>query len=223
MIGLLASFLTIGSALASDIPTGNLFVDRSLVRVGSRSQLDWNIQYPARPVDVDLIPTTKVKMTVRTLGVAFQSGSTLLPLEGSWARNNSSWTVFFRGTAPSVIPTQTLVTADIAKGDKIKFRARGGANAAGTSWYPFHQTNNSDPYAVVLKNGDRPPSYAPAYNQGTVKSFLSPYLDSTGKIKIGADDLIILWEASEAAPGTTFFDMQDLVVLVSFEVYGASN
>lgn len=30
-------------------------------------------------------------------------------------------------------------------------------------------------------------------------------------------DLIILWEASTAKPGTTYFDMQDLVVLVSFE------
>jgi hypothetical protein len=109
------------------------------------------------------------------------------------------------------------VETTVEANETISFRARGGANSRGTSWYDYHQTNNNDKYAVVLKNGDSPPNYAPAYDQGTVKSFLSPYLDSTGKIKIGPQDLIILWEGSTAAPGTTYFDMQDLVVLVSFE------
>lgn len=216
---LLASLCSIHSAFAADaIPTGKLNVDRSLVRVGTRSQLDWQIAYPdAQLVPVKLIPTTKVRMRVRTLGVAFQSGKTLLPFEGSWKINSTSWSVFFKGSAPSVVPTKVLVEQIVEANDTIRFRARGGANATGSSWYSYHETNNNDQYAVVLKNGDAPPSYAPAYNQGNVKSFLSPYLDSTGKIKIGEQDLIILWEGSTAAPGTTYFDMQDLVVLVSFE------
>lgn len=156
-------------------------------------------------------------MRVRTLGVAFQSGSTLLALEGSWSKNNGSWATFFTGTGPTVVPTNVLVDVTLNKGDTVKFRARGAANTQRSSWYAYHQTGGTDQYAVVLKNGDSAPSYAPAYNQGTVKSFLSPYLDGMGKIKIGPQDLIILWEASTAAPGTTYFDMQDLVVLVSFE------
>lgn len=219
MTGLLAGLCTLGSAFAADaVPTGTLNVDRTLVRVGTRSQLDWQINYPnTPPVGVDLIPTTKVKMRVRTLGVAFQSGNTLLPFEGGWKTSKSSWSVFFNGNAKSVVPTRVLVDKTVEANDTISFRARGGANANGTSWYPYHQTNNNDPYAVVLKNGDKPPTYAPAYNQGNIKSFLSPYLNSSGRIKIGEQDLIILWEGSTAAPGTTFFDMQDLVVLVSFE------
>ena len=219
MAGLLASLCTLSSAFAADaVPTGTLNVDRTLVRVGTRSQLDWQINYPNTPlVGVDLVPKTKVIMRVRTLGVAFQSGSTPLPFEGSWKINNTSWSVFFKGNAASVQPTKILVEKTVEANDTIRFRARGGSNAAGTSWYGYHETNNNDKYAVVLKNGDSPPSYAPAYNQGTIKSFLSPYLDSTGKIKIGEQDLIILWEGSSAAPGTTYFDMQDLVVLVSFE------
>ncbi len=220
MIGLLASLCTLSSAFAADaIPTGKLNVDRTLVRVGTASKLDWQISYPAPPVGVNLIPTVKVKMRVRTLGVAFQSGSTLLPFEGSWKTDKTSWSVFFKGTAPSVVPTNVLVDRTVEANEIISFRARGGKNAAGTSWYNYHQTNASDQYAVVLKNGDKPPSYAPAYNQGNVKSFLSGYIDSSGKIKIGGQDLIILWEGSEAAPGTTYFDMQDLVVLVSFETF----
>ena len=218
MIGLLASFFSSYATFAQGIPTGRLNVDRTLVRVGTKSNLDWQIQYPnIRTVDVDLKPTTKVKMRVRTLGVAFQSGSTLLPFEGSWKINSTSWNVFFKGNANAVVPTSVLVEQIVDKGDTIRFRGRGGANANGTSWYDYHETNNNDPYAVVMKNGDSPPSYVPAYNQGTIKSFLSPYIDTTGKIKIGNQDLIILWEGSTAAPGTTYFDMQDLVVLVSFE------
>jgi hypothetical protein len=218
VISLLAGLFTTSSTFASDaIPTGTLKVDRSLVRVGTRSQLDWKINYPSPPVGVNLIPTTKVKMRVRTLGVAFQSGSTLYPFEGSWKTSATSWSVFFKGHAPSVVPTKVLVEKTVEANEAITFRARGGANASGTSWYAYHQTNNNDPYAVVLKNGDTPPSYAPAYNQGNVKSYLSSYLDPSGKIKIGEQDLIILWEGSTALPGTHFFDMQDLVVLVSFE------
>ena len=219
IISLLAGLCSLNSAFAADaIPTGKLNVDRSLVRVGTRSLLDWQISYPNTPlVGVNLVPKTKVVMRVRTLGVAFQSGSTLLPFEGSWKINSTSWGVFFNGNATTVQPTKILVEKTVEANDTIRFRARGGANAAGTSWYAYHETNNNDKYAVVLKNGDTPPSYAPAYNQGTIKSFLSPYLDSAGKIKIGEQDLIILWEGSTAAPGTTYFDMQDLVVLVSFE------
>ena len=71
-------------------------------------------------------------------------------------------------------PTNILVEKTVEANDTIRFRARGGANAAGTSWYGYHETNNNDKYAVVLKNGDSAPSYAPAYNQGSIKSFLSP-------------------------------------------------
>ncbi len=223
MIGLLACLASLSSAFAADaIPTGKLNVDRSLVRVGSRSQLDWQISYPnTAVVDVSssgtITPKSALKMRVRVLGVAFQSGSTLLALQGSWSKNGGTWSTFFTGTGPTVVPTNVLVDTTVNQGDQVSFRGRGASNATATSWYGYHQTGVTDPYCVVLKNGDRPPSYAPAYDQGTVKSFMTPYLDSTGKIKIGAQDLMILWEASTAAPGTSYFDMQDLVVLVSFE------
>ncbi|MBC8128541.1 MAG: hypothetical protein H8M99_15485 [Gloeobacteraceae cyanobacterium ES-bin-144] len=205
---------------ANDIPTGTLNVDRTMVRVGTKSNLNWDIKYPtARLVDVDLKPTKKVTMRVRTLGVAFQSGSTLLPLEGSWSRNNGAYSTFFTGTGPSVVPTRVLVETVINKGDTVKFRGRGASspNPSSSQWFSYHETGGTDKYVIVLKHGDSAPSYAPAYDQASAKSFLAPYIDGSGKIKIGPQDLIILWEASTAAPGTTYFDMQDLVVLVTFE------
>lgn len=222
MIGLLASLCSSHAIIAADIPTGKLKVDRTMVRVGTKSSLDWQIQYPTTVV-TDLVTVStagtitaksSLKMRARTLGVAFQSGSTLLPVEGSWSRNNSSYTRFFYGTAPTVVPTNILVDTTLAANDKIDFGARGWS---GSSWFPLHDSRSGDKYTTVLKNGDSAPSYAPAYDQASAKSFLAPYLDSTGKLKIGSRDLIILWECSTAAPGTTYFDMQDLVVLVTFE------
>jgi len=213
----------IGTAFAQqdNVPSGKLTVDKSLVRVGTRSQLDWSIQYPNKVTDLvsvtdsgTIIPKKKMTMKVRTLGVAFQSGSKLLPLEGQWAKNNGSFSRFFYGTGPQVDPTKILVTETVKLNDRIDFAGRGWS---GSSWYPLHDTRKADRYVVVLKNGDRAPDYAPAYNQSTVKGFLSSYIDGMGRIKIGPRDLIILWEASTAAPGTTYFDMQDLVVLVTFE------
>ncbi len=221
MTGLLASMCLVVSASAAGIPTGKLNVDRSLVRAGVKSNLDWQIQYPTIVTDLvsvtstgTIIPKIPMKMRVRTLGVAFQSGSTLLPIEGNWSKNGGAWTKFFYGTGLSVVPTNILVDTTVAANDRIAFGARGWS---GSSWFPFHDTTKTDKYVIVLKNGDSAPSYAPAYNQTSTKGFLSPYIDSTGKIKIGSRDLILLWECSNAAPGTTYFDMQDLVVLVTFE------
>ncbi len=223
MPSILACLSIGGSAVvADDIPKGTLTVDRSYVRVGVKSQLGWQITYPTTSVftvnpDGTIIPKQSLKMRVRVLGVSFQSGSTLLPLQGSWSKNSSSWTNYFYGTGPTVVPTNILVDTTVNANDQIKFRGRGAANAAGTSWFAYHQTGVTDPYVVVLKNGDSPPYYAPAYSQGNILSFLAPYIDSTGKIKIGSQDLIVLMEASNASPGSTYFDMQDLVTLVTFE------
>ena len=206
----------------SKIPTGSLSVDRTLVRVGSHSQLTWQIQYPATAV-TDIVTITGngtitpsvagLTMSVRTLGVGFQSGPTLLPVEGSWALNGGSFTRFFYDIGTNVVPTKVLVSTRVNVNDKIDF---GGRGWSGSSWFPFHTTRTADPYVIVLKNGDTAPSYVPAYNQASVQSYLKAYIDGSGRIAIGPRDLIILWECSTAAPGTTYFDMQDLVVLVTF-------
>jgi hypothetical protein len=203
------------------VPRGTLNVDRDLVRTGMHSQLDWNIVHPTPKVTdvIDIVPPQRIvpkqplRMKVRVLGVAFQSGRTLLPLDAYWSMNGSSWNRFFYGTGPEVVAGKVLIDQKVKKGDTIDFGARGWANG----WQPFHSTTKEDPYIIVLKNGDKAPNYAPAYNQDSVVSFLKPYTDAGGNIRIGERDLIILWEASTAKPGTTYFDMQDLVVLVTFE------
>ncbi|MDP4624144.1 MAG: hypothetical protein NWT08_03285 [Akkermansiaceae bacterium] len=226
-VGLLT--LTLGSLAIStitghsqtDVPRGSLSVDKDLVRVGTRSNLEWNIEFPTAIKDIvtveetgTIVPKTNLKMRVRVLGVAFQSGSTLLPLDAYYSMNNGSWEKFFYGTGPTVNSSSVLIDKTVKKSDRIDFGARGWG---GSSWLPFNHTRATTKYVTVLGNGSSAPSYAPAYNQNSVTSFLRPYINSAGKITIGERDLIILWESSTASPGSTYFDMQDLVVLVSFE------
>lgn len=75
MTGLFACLCSFGSVFAAEaIPTGELNVDRTLVRTGSRSQLDWKIEYPNidEVVDDPIVPKKDLKMRVRLLGVSFQ-------------------------------------------------------------------------------------------------------------------------------------------------------
>jgi hypothetical protein len=192
------------------------------VRVGSHSQLDWQIQYPSGLKDLvdvtdtgTIIPKKKLVMRARVLGVAYQSGNTLLQAEGQWSKNNSSWTRIFRGTSANVNPAAVLLETTVLANDRVDFAGRG--SAGGSSWNPLHHTRVADNYVTVLRNGDLPPSYAPAYSQGTVKSFLATYIDGMGRVRIGPRDLIVLWELSTAKVGSPYFDMQDLVILVTFE------
>ena len=70
----------------------------------------------------------------------------------------------------------------------------------------------------MLKNGDRVPSTVPALNGNSIESFLKPYMNtSTKTVQIGDRDLILLMELGQTSPSSSGFDLQDLVVLVTFE------
>ncbi|WP_411827256.1 hypothetical protein [Luteolibacter sp. AS25] len=206
-----------------EVPRGTLEVDRDLVRIGTRSNLDWNIEYPSvidEIVDVDppdegtITPKQDVKMKVRVLGVAFQSGSTLLPVAAYWSLDKGSWSNFFYGDGNDVVASKVLINKQVSKGQTIDFGSKG---YTGRTWYPFYSTVSNDQHVAVLKNGSSAPSYAPAYSQTSAAAILRPYIDASGKISIGERDLIVLFENYTASPGSAYFDMQDIVILVTFE------
>ncbi|MEZ5434456.1 MAG: hypothetical protein R3F31_25480 [Verrucomicrobiales bacterium] len=64
---------------------------------------------------------------------------------------------------------------------------------------------------------DTPPTTTPLYQQPTLESFLRPYLDDNGNIKIGPMDVIYLMELTHTDRNNGGFDLQDLVILVTFQ------
>jgi hypothetical protein len=207
----------------SDIPRGTLTVDSSLVRVGARSQLNWNIDYPSAIKDVVEIvppyiikPKTPLKMRVRVLGASFQQSATVfLPVEVMWSKNNSSWSRLFYGRQTDVNPSKVLLETNVKGGDILNFGGRGYRDK---SWLPLYNTSATTRNLVMLKNGDQVPATTPAFQQGLIESFLKPYLSSDKKsVKIGSRDLILLLELGQTDPRVSGFDLQDLVMLVTFE------
>ncbi|WP_035602334.1 hypothetical protein [Haloferula sp. BvORR071] len=226
MAGIFACLLTIGSSPAADtnVPTGTLTVDRDLLRIGTKSQVTWNITYPTPNVTsvIDIVTPNTVKpkqdltMKVRVLGASFQESVTsFLPVEVMMSKNNSAWSRVFYGLQSSVLPNLVLTSQTVKKGDLLNFGGRGYRD---NKWLPLYNTSQNTDNLVMLKNGDRVPSTVPALNGNTIESFLKPYMDtSTKEVKIGDRDLILLMELGQTDPNNSGFDLQDLVVLVTFE------
>jgi hypothetical protein len=69
----------------------------------------------------------------------------------------------------------------------------------------------------TLKNGDEIPSVKPASGQSSAAAFLSKYADSTGNhLKLGSNQVIYLFEFATRNKSNSYHDLQDTVVLVTF-------
>ncbi|MEK7953780.1 hypothetical protein [Luteolibacter soli] len=225
MAGMLACFCLSGISAAADldVPRGTLTVDRDLVRVGMKSQLTWQIDYPA-PITsvVDIVtpniikPKKDLKMKVRVLGASFQESIlSFLPVEVQWSKNSSTWTRIYYGLQTNVLPSVPVLQTTVKAGDTINFGGRGYRDGA---WLPLYNTAQATKNLVMLKNNDTVPSTVPALNGSSIESFLKPYMDTvTKKVKIGDRDLILLMELGQTNTSNSGFDLQDLVVLVTFE------
>ena len=203
MAGMLACLCLSGTTSAADldVPRGSLTVDRDLVRVGMKSQLTWNIDSPA-PVTsvVDIVPPTI---------------TSFLPVEVQWSKNSAAWSRIYYGLQTNVLPSVPVLQTTVKAGDTINFGGRGYRDRA---WLPLYNTAQTTNNLVMLKNGDRVPSTVPALNGSSIESFLKPYMDTvTKKVKIGDRDLTLLMELGQTNTSNSGFDLQDLVVLVTFE------
>lgn len=224
LTGLLAGLCVLGNVTATDaVPRGTLNVDRDLVRTGTRSQLTWQIEYPAPVTSViDIVtpnvikPKKDLKMRVRVLGASFQETATkFLPVEVMWSRNNASFSRIFYGLQTGVNPSSVVLDTTVKAGDTLNFGGRGWRSGA---WLSLYRTNVATPNLVMLKNGDRVPTTVPALNGSSIESFLRPYMNtSTKTVKIGDRDLILLLELGQTNTSSSGFDLQDLVILVTFE------
>ncbi|HEY1120053.1 MAG TPA: hypothetical protein VGE67_00570, partial [Haloferula sp.] len=138
-----------------------------------------------------------------------------LPVEVLWSLNGSTWSRLFYGIQSSVNPSKPVLETTVPSGSAINFSGRGWRDSA---WLPLYSTAVSTPNLVVLKNGDQAPSAVTALSGGVIASYLSPYMDPVTKtMKIGDRDLIVLVEVGQTSSSTSGFDLQDLVILVTFD------
>jgi len=212
------------------MPVGTLSAFPTIVQAGTHPQLTWNVTLPAAVLDVVTItPPGTVTATksqyvdVRILGASVKAVTTnssgqvtnwwWVPTECLFSFNGGSYTRIFYDTHDKVNQNTIVATRQLNVGQKIDF---GGRYYFNESWSPTRTSTNSSNTVRALKHGDTPPTTTPLYQQPTIESFILPYLDTNGNMKLGPRDVVYLMELTHTDTNHGGFDLQDLVILCTF-------
>jgi len=226
---LIGSFAYAGNEVDTDpsIPVGSLAVSPTVVQAGTKPSLAWNIMFPKTISEVvHITPPGKLTLlddyyvdvqiigssvTTSTSGQAASSVS--YPTDARMSVDGGSYVQLFYGTSADVNPSSLLYSKKLKKGCTINF---GGRYVVNNAWSPFYTSLSSNMQVVSLVNGDTPPTSFALDKSATLASFLKPYLDSEGKIKIGPLNVLVLMELGQTDHSESSYDLQDQVLLVTF-------
>jgi hypothetical protein len=221
--GILACFCLISSALASsnDIPRGTLNIDRDLVRVGTKSQLNWDITYPTiasdlvtKDPDGNCVPKTRVRMQVRVLAAAFGNNVRFCTVDGRITVAGST-TRIFNGIQPDVRPANIVFDRIVQAGQTISVSGSAFDSEARKTYVCNTASKNKS--VVALFDGEALPAHqASAYPgmQLNALDYIANYMDSNNRAKIGANQVIFLGDFNPF--GSVGYDLNDFVILVTF-------
>jgi hypothetical protein len=135
-----------------------------------------------------------------------------LPVEARISFNGGAYQQLFYGTQSDIDPAHTAYFKKLVKGDTLDFGGRYLLNGA---WTPFYTTRSSNLQVVALVNGQMPPTHYLLYRQAFVASYLKPYLDASGRVRIGPLSVLILRELDNSDHSSGCFDYQDMILLVT--------
>lgn len=224
-ICLLASHSGAQSSTIPAMPVGDLSAFPTVVQTGTKPTLTWNILYPRSvssvaqidPPGSITIAEKNTYVSVQPIGTGITSsdvtqGTTPLYAEARLKLNGGAYQQLFYGTQADVNSSYSLYIKKLGVGDTIDFAGRYVKNGA---WTPLYTTNSSNMQVVALVDGDTPPTTFPLYQSSTLASYLKPYLDASGKVKIGALQILIMMELGQTNHDKTSFDYQDMVLLVT--------
>jgi len=208
------------------IPVGSLTAFPLIVQPGTRPKLTWNIAYPSIVQDVvdieqpgTIVPTEELCVDVRVLGAGVTVGSgnslTFVPTEAQLSYDGGPYTRIFYGSNNNVKPNQSVYKGTVFAGKKLRF---GGRYFHNRQWGPYFNSQSGTLNVRTLVNGEVPPTTYPLHNAPTLESFLRPYLDSQGRVKIGPMDVIVFMELThfDSQRNDPGYDLQDMVLLVTF-------
>jgi hypothetical protein len=208
------------------IPVGTLVAAPNVVLEGESAQLNWNIMYPLTISDVVTItPPGQLTLldqyyvdvqivgsTVTTCDYGKTPTTNAYPTDARISVSGGSYFQLFYGTSADVDSSKILYSKKLNKGTTLNFGGRYVLNGA---WSNFYTTKSSNMQVVALRNGDTPPTYLPLYQQATLANYLKPYLDSSGKVKLGPMSVLIVMELGQTDRSQSCFDLQDQVLLVT--------
>lgn len=222
-----ASTLLNAQANSPSIPVGSLTAYPTVVKTGTKPTLTWDISYPSVVKDfVDVIPPATVNpkaeldVEIRVLGNGVTvsgggiSGFQFVNAEALLSFNGGSYSRIFYGTNNNVNPNTVVWSRTrIRQNETLRFGGRFNYNG----WGPFYHSTSSSPNVRTLVSGDTPPNKVPGFGAPSLESFIRPYLGSNGKVKIGPMDVIVFMELTHTDERDSGYDLQDMVLLVTFK------
>ena len=213
-------------------PIGVLSAYPSVVQTGTKPTLTWDILFPSVVSDVaEIKPPGTIKITKKNVYVSVQpigtditacdasQGINPLNADARFSLNGSAYQQLFYGTQSDVEPAYSLYIKKQGVGDTLDFAGR-YVKKSGT-WSSLYTTLSTNFQVIALVNGATPPTALPMSNK--LANYLKPYIDSTGKVKIGPMSVLILMELGETDRNMPCFDYQDLVLLVTLSTKHPNN
>jgi hypothetical protein len=205
----------------------------TVVQTGTKPTLTWNILYPSKVSNVAQInPPGSITITQKNTYVSVQpigtgvttcdstQGSTALYAEARFSLNGGAYAQLFYGTQADVNPVYSLYIKKLGVGNTLNF---GGRFVKNNQWSPFYTTISANFQVLALVNGDTPPTTFSLYQSSNLASYLKPYLDSAGKVRIGPLSVLIMMELGQNNHSSPCFDYQDMVLMVSFSSSHPNN
>lgn len=226
------------------MPVGDLSAFPTIVQTGTKPTLNWNILFPSaikstsngngfsigsNLVTVNppgtLIPNGTLYVTVQPVGTTVTAcdpsqGFTPPPAEARVSLAGAPYLQLFYGTQAEVNPSSKLYVKKVYANQTIDFGGRFVRNGA---WTPFYTTRSANMQVIAMANGDTPPTSTSLYQSSQLASFLKPYLDGSGKIKVGPMSVLIMMELGQTDRQQPCFDYQDMVLLVTFSTKHPNN
>ena len=208
-------------------PTGTLNVAKKLVRTGVRPLVNWQIQFPESIDDVvkldamnSVTAQKDLLVEVRVVGTSYQPYGEDATVECSINIDGADWQMIFSGKTADLRASEPVFSQVVDAGTTIDISGRGQKSSSW--WTPDRKTGVSTYNVMALTDGDEVPYYSPAFQQGDIESHVSSYVNN-GKVVLNPRDVIYLVELGQNDPNRGGFDMQDLVVVISFKDLPSNN
>jgi len=222
-----------GASTIPSVPVGTMSAYPTVVQTGTKPTLTWEILYPSKVSDVAQInPPGTITITQNNTYVSVQpigtgitacdstQGTTPLATDARYSLNGAAYKQLFYGVQSDVNSAYSLYIKKLGTNDKLNFSGRYVKNGV---WSPLYTTISSNFQVIALVNGDTPPTSFSLYQSSNLASFLRPYLDASGKIKIGPLSVIVMMELGQTNHSMPCFDYQDMVLLVTFNTKHPNN
>jgi hypothetical protein len=229
----MAMAVTSGSAMAQGdaamiptVPGGWLTAYPTMVQTGTKPTLSWSITYPSTIASYTTIqaPATittndQLDVDVRVIGAGVTVGSPTgkntnwVPTQALISVNGGEYKSIFLGTNDEVDPNALVWSKRVNKSTTFHFGGRFYFNGGWSQTYNSQNGNN----IRILRNGEYPPTAYTLHESQHVKSFMAPYLDGGGRVKIGPLDAIIMMELTqpESNANNPGYNLQDMVLLMT--------